>query len=114
MGKSNCLIYALGKMRRQGGYIIASPSIHYPWCWHFQHAQSLLDLPISERVPVRPRPGLPWWRAILELAFHEGRVRQTRGDRRRLQFNLVRKRKWGERFRERWPQSGRASSRFGM
>lgn len=112
--KSNCLLYALGKMREKGGYIIASPSIHYPWCWHFQHAQSLGDLRISERIPAVPKPDLPWWRALLELAFHKGRVRYTVGDRRRRRFNLLRGHRWGTRFRERWPQSGKRSSRSGL
>lgn len=103
MKRSNCLLYALGQMRKQGGYIIASPGIHYPWIWHFQHAQSLGNLRISEYVPKVPRPGLPLWMAIWELCLHEGQVRHTYGDCRRVRFNLIRKRRWGERFRNRWP-----------
>lgn len=58
--RSNCLIFALGRFFRRGGYLIvrASRMNRLPWLqWpHFLWAQSLEDLIVEQYVPEDARP----------------------------------------------------------
>lgn len=67
MRRSNCLIFALSRKRRYGGYLIIRDS-RYGWWWHFSWAKSLRDPPLSF-VPLRPIQWnrLPWILRILPL-----------------------------------------------
>lgn len=55
--KSNCLVFALGRLWRRGGYLIMRRS-RWGWFPHFLWAESLDPLVIEHFVPVdggRPR-----------------------------------------------------------
>ena len=75
MTRSNCLIFALRKLRTHGGYLIVRRS-RYRWLPHFLWAPpgGLDHAELEHYVPVRPGVG-PQWQIWRGLVFR-GRVRR--------------------------------------
>lgn len=76
MQRSNCLIFALRRWFKHGGYLIVRRS-RFGWWIHVMWAQSLLDAPLSY-VPGKPIPwrSLPWILRVLPLHtfIYRGRI----------------------------------------
>lgn len=54
---SNCLIFALARWFKEGGYLIIRKSRHGPWP-HFIWARAVSD--VEQYVPLNPRISLLW------------------------------------------------------
>lgn len=52
--RSNCLVFALAKWFRHGGYLIVRRS-RYGWFPHFLWARDLGELEVEQFVPLDPR-----------------------------------------------------------
>jgi len=79
MKYGNCLIFAIGKFIRFGGYIIVRKS-RTTWIPHFMWTKSITNLEIEEYKPIKPLNGkLFRWFPIHVMIF-EGRVRKGTGE----------------------------------
>jgi len=66
--RSNCLIFAVRRWMREGGYFIVRKSRH-GWWPHFMWARSLKGLAIEQWIPCPPKKwdDLPRWQKILPV-----------------------------------------------
>lgn len=80
MRRSNCLIFALGRWRRDGGYLVLRRSRH-GWWLHVLHRRKLSEPPYSF-VPDRPIEWhkLPWLLRVLPLHTFVYRGHIVEGD----------------------------------
>lgn len=60
--RSNCLIFALRKFRKEGGYFVIRRA-RRGWLWHCLWVPSLQGVAVEQYVPTHPIEWqyLPWW-----------------------------------------------------
>lgn len=77
--RSNCLVFALRRWHRDGGYLLLRRSKHHAWIPHILWTKSLRDPPLAF-VPDRPIEWhrLPWLLRILPLhtVIYRGHVQE--------------------------------------